>query len=163
MTHSTCSAQKKTGGQQEGEYRWVQHIQGEYYQRNVTAEKYWITQNHHNLSCWQDRVRVQSPKPKVKEKRERGIWTLGCIELHRITIICLVDKTESESQSKIEKGKRNFDSGLSLTQYDPLYLFSTKKNRWRASGRIQMSSTCSRRILSKKYFKSICDSVGSSW
>ena len=35
MTPSTCSAQKKTGGQQEGEHGWVQHVQGEYYQRNV--------------------------------------------------------------------------------------------------------------------------------
>ena len=30
---STCSAQKV--GQQEGEERWVQHVQEEYYQRNV--------------------------------------------------------------------------------------------------------------------------------
>ena len=35
MTPSTCSVQKKTGGQQEGEHGWVQHVQREHYQRNV--------------------------------------------------------------------------------------------------------------------------------
>ena len=28
MTPSTCSVQEKTGGQQEGEHGWVQHVQG---------------------------------------------------------------------------------------------------------------------------------------
>ena len=32
----------------------------------------------HNIIC-QARVVVSSPKPKVKKKRERGIWTLGCL------------------------------------------------------------------------------------
>ena len=35
MTPSTCSSQK-TGGQHEGEHTWVQHVQGEHYQRNVS-------------------------------------------------------------------------------------------------------------------------------
>ena len=34
MSFSTSSAQK-TGVQQEGEHGWVQHVQGEHYQRNV--------------------------------------------------------------------------------------------------------------------------------
>ena len=107
--------------------------------------------------------------------------------------ICLkTDKPESKSQaqSQIEKGKGNLDSGLSLksygpppphpqllsmkevsnkktqrvkvTQYDPLYLLSTK-NRWTAKGKKWMSPTCLRGTLSKKCFKSLCDSEWSSW
>ena len=35
MTPSTCSVQKKTVRQQEGEDGCVQHVQGEHYQRKV--------------------------------------------------------------------------------------------------------------------------------
>ena len=96
-----------------------------------------------------------------------------------------IDKPESKSQvpaqSQTEKRKRNLDSGLSLkshgpptppptfkhenkktqrvkvTQYDPLYIPSTK-NRWTAGGRTQMSPPCSRRTLSKQCFTIFCDS-----